>query len=95
MDNEKTILVAYINVGNLDEEDIPQYLNEYENLLNTNNLNTFLIIVPIFEGHNWVECINPKYITEKGLIEENEKRMEDLNNYIRSLTKNNNEKKED
>lgn len=95
MDNEKTILVAYINVGNLDEEDIPQYLNEYGQLLNTNNLNTFLIIVPIFGGQNRVECINPKYITEKGLIEENEKRMKDLNNYIKNLTNDVHEKKED
>ena len=71
MNNENTehplILVHYININGMTQENADNMLNDisqnislyskqYDNLMN--------FIVPIREGENRVECINPQFISE-------------------------------
>ena len=62
-DCEKLFIVMYVNVRNIDMEDVPEYLHEVKNALYYDEtVNT--IVVPIRDGDTRIECINPALLTD-------------------------------
>lgn len=78
MDKEKKILVAYIGVGNIDNDDVEEYVYKVGKRIIPTSFDGEMIIVPIDENNSRIECINPKYITDEGLIFEHTIIMQEL-----------------
>ena len=83
MNNNQHIYVIYIDVRNISDELKEQFS---ENILNNfkNVFNGIFLTIPHYNDTK-IECINPKYITEKELIEENQKLIKEMNEKIKKL----------
>ncbi|MFW6272375.1 MAG: hypothetical protein ACOC2U_01180 [bacterium] len=79
MEDNKLILVYYISVIDLDPEDIPNYMERVRDKISIPDFNGHSIFIPVFTNETRIECINPKYITEKDLIKEHVSLMKKLN----------------
>ena len=59
---DKTILVFYINVGNLDHGDVPKYIDNMKQKLTLksekDNDSMIRYFIPIREGDSRIECLN-------------------------------------
>ena len=81
MNKEKIILIHYINVSNIDSNDVSKIMEEIINkfsLKQENNIISYWI--PVREGDTRVECINPKLVSEEDFTEA--KRVLDRNQEI-------------
>jgi len=76
---ENLILVYYIGVGNMAQEDIENFIQKIKNRMIPETFKGEIIIIPQYDLNTRVECINPKYITDKELIQEHENLMKKLN----------------
>lgn len=91
---DRKILVFYIGIGNLDNSEVEQYINRVRQRFFTDEfltkINAEIILLPTRTENSSIECINPKYITEKELIDKHEDLMKDylftLNKYIKKST---------
>ena len=87
---DKLILVYYISIGNVDMDDVEEFMNRVMEKISANSVSedTEILAIPIY-GETKVECINPKYITDTDLIKKHERTMselhEKLNNQIDQL----------
>lgn len=85
---DKKILVFYIDVRNLDSNDIGKYISELNKKLELSNPDYNSIFIPTYSDTK-VECINPKYITDielkKTHLEKIGKLNEELINSIKDL----------
>jgi hypothetical protein len=81
MSKEKIILIHYINVGNIDGNNVSEMM---ENVVNKFSLkeedNIISYWIPVREGETRVECINPKLVSEEDFTEA--KRVLDRNQEI-------------
>lgn len=84
MENNKLILVYYINVSHIENiNDIPEYMERVKDKIVIDALDGHSIFVPINNGDETrIECINPKYVTNKELIENHNQMMEKINNNL-------------
>lgn len=84
--NDKLILVYYIDVREVLEEQIPELMSRIMGRIKLESPEIGEIIALPIRNETRVECINPKYITEPELIREHRLKMdfllEKLNNYI-------------
>ena len=67
---EKIILVHYINIGNMDYNDVNKFMEEIAekfSLKEEDNIISYWI--PVNNGETRVECINPKLISEEDYLE--------------------------
>jgi hypothetical protein len=85
-DCDKLILVYYIDVRTINYDDVGSYIKQImEKVTIKMPIIGEIIAIPIY-GETRIECINPKYITEKELIREHrlklDKLHEMLDNYI-------------
>ena len=81
MSKEKIILVHYINVGNINSNDVAEIMKDIVNkfsLKEEDNIISYWI--PVREGDTRVECINPKLVSEEDFAEA--KRVLDRNQKI-------------
>ena len=78
MDN-KLILVYYIGVKSIDDEDIPEYMNKVAKSISINSVECEIIFIPVMSYDTRIECINPKYITDNELIFKHNNLMNELN----------------
>jgi hypothetical protein len=81
MSKEKIILVHYINVGNINSNDVAEIMKDIVNkfsLKEEDNIISYWI--PVREGDTRVECINPKLVSEEDFVEA--KRVLDRNQKI-------------
>jgi hypothetical protein len=81
MSKEKIILIHYINVGNIDGNDVSKMMEDVINkfsLKEEDNIISYWI--PVREGETRVECINPKLVSEEDFTEA--KRVLDRNQEI-------------
>lgn len=62
---DKIILVAYINVGQMNNETIYEELTHTSQVLNRLDENVRSLIIPTREGETRVECINPQLVSEE------------------------------
>lgn len=88
-ENNRLILVFYIDVSNLYKEDIPAYMNEVAIELSKNDNNTDKYFIPIFEGDSRIECINPVMISEEEYAEVKRK-IDEIDKIFKDLIKDNN-----
>ena len=68
MNQDTILLVIYIAVGELPDNDIPEYIKRMKLKIKdeiTNVDNSYLFFVPIRSGQTRIECINPKYFSKK------------------------------
>ena len=81
MSKEKIILIHYINVGNIDVNNVSEMMEDVINkfyLKEEDNIISYWI--PVREGETRVECINPKLVSEEDFTEA--KRVLDRNQEI-------------
>jgi hypothetical protein len=81
MSKEKIILIHYINVGNIDGNNVSEMMEDVVNkfsLKEEDNIISYWI--PVREGETRVECINPKLVSEEDFTEA--KRVLDRNQEI-------------
>jgi hypothetical protein len=77
MENNKLILVYYINVLNVN--DVQGYMDSVKDKIVIDNFNGYSIFIPVTTHESKIECINPKYITEKELIDKHLSMLKELN----------------
>lgn len=62
----KIILVHYVNVSKLSDNEIPEYFNNlvehYKKYMDDSILQYW---IPILNGDSRIECLNPKLVTEQ------------------------------
>lgn len=59
MDKDKIYLVAYINVADIDREDISPYLLQAKNALLPHDESVEVLVIPVYETDTHIDCINP------------------------------------
>jgi hypothetical protein len=78
---EKIILIHYINVGNMDGEDVSKYMEEIVKRCSPKEEDNIISYwIPVREGESRVECINPKLVSQEDFTEA--KRVLDRNQKI-------------
>ena len=78
---EKIILVHYINVGNIDGNDVSKIMEDVvKNFSPKEEDNIISYWFPVREGETRVECINPKLVSQEDFTEA--KRVLDRNQEI-------------
>jgi len=82
--NYPLVLVHYINISELEMQEAGQLLNEIVEIIDENTEkyeNILNLIVPIQNGENRVECINPQYLGDEK-YEEIQKTAEDFKSLL-------------
>lgn len=88
---EKIILVFYLKIGNMSEENAVSIIEKFRLELEREE-NIIYYIIPIRDGETKVECINPKLVSEedyqqaKKVLENNQKVVNEI---VESYQKNN------
>ena len=89
----KLILVYYIDVRHLENEDIPYFMKRVMGNIKLESSDISEIIALPVKNASKVECINPKYITEPELIREHRLKMDELHEIMDNFIKENNDGK--
>jgi hypothetical protein len=78
---EKIILVHYINVGNIDGNDVSKIMEDVVKKFSPKEEDNIISYwIPVREGETRVECINPKLVSQEDFTEA--KRVLDRNQEI-------------
>lgn len=81
------LLVFYIGVLHVEASEIGEYINQAAEKMVPKNFEGTVLFFPSLESsESRVECINPRYVTDTRLIEENELLLKNLNKKINELT---------
>ena len=81
MNKEKIILIHYINVGNIDGNNVSKMMENVVNKFSPKEEDNIISYwIPVREGETRVECINPKLVSEEDFTEA--KRVLDRNQEI-------------
>ena len=81
MSKEKIILIHYINVGNIDGNNVSEMIeNVVKKFSPKEEDNIISYWIPVREGETRIECINPKLVSEEDFTEA--KRVLDRNQEI-------------
>ncbi len=82
---DKLILVYYISINHINVDDIPEYMKGVMNRIGATSIteNSEVIAIPVY-GETKIECINPKYITDSGLIKQHERTMSKLHEKLKN-----------
>ena len=84
--NEKHIYVLYLDIRNISNDLVDEYsLNVTQKFKDT--FDGIFIVIPHYNDSK-LECINPKYITEKELIEKNKKAIVEMTKKINQFINN-------
>lgn len=78
MEKEYKILVIYVGVAGIRGEDIRDFVQQVSQKITPKTFEGEIIIVPTQSPDTRIECINPKYITEEQLIQDNTELMKKL-----------------
>lgn len=92
---DKLILVLYVDVQNLEESTINEYVKHVSNRLFpedvTAKLDATTFVIPRIGGGTTIEAINPKFIVDNDLYKEFRLKFdvlnEHINDYINTKTK--------
>ena len=91
MSKEKIILIHYINVGNIDGNNVSEMMeNVVKKFSPKGEDNIISYWIPVREGETRVECINPKLVSEEDFTEAKrvlDRNQEIVNNIINWKTK--------
>jgi len=82
---EKIILVHYINIGNIDGNDVSKIMEDVVKKLSPKEEDNIISYwIPVREGETRVECINPKLVSQedfteaKQVLDRNQKIVNDI-----------------
>lgn len=93
MDNN-LILVLYLGIGNMIEEDVPEYAGRIQKSLFPEEvikkLGATLFIIPRRDIQTTLDCINPKYVVDKELYESYNEKLKFLVKEMNQFTNNDN-----
>lgn len=64
-DKDKIILVAYVNIGGINERDASEALIEISKALCFFDNSVMPLVVPVREEETRIECINPQLVSEE------------------------------
>ena len=91
MNKEKIILIHYINVGNIDDNDVSEMMKNVVNKFSPKEEDNIISYwIPVREGETRVECINPKLVSQEDFTEAKrvlDRNQEIVNNIINWKTK--------
>jgi len=87
----KLILVYYIDVRHLKDEEIPYFMKSVMQNIRLKSPEIGEIIALPVKNVSKVECINPKYITEPELIREHRLKIDELHEIMEKFIKENND----
>jgi hypothetical protein len=73
------ILVIYVGVAGIRSEDISDYINKVAARITPVTFEGEIIYLPAQSYDTRIECVNPVYITEEQLIQENTLKIKKLN----------------
>ena len=66
LNKDKIIIVAYVNVGSIHDDDIRAFLKRTAEALKPEDDGSSLFyIIPVREEDSRIECINPKFVSEE------------------------------
>ena len=92
---EEKILVIYVGVAGIRSEDIHSYTHKLAEKIIPDTFRGEVIMLPVQSTDTKIDCINPQYITETGLIREHTEMMnklqEELQKQLELLKQQNNE----
>lgn len=88
-ENNRLILVFYIDVSRVYSDDVPAYMYELAADLSKNDDGTDKYFIPIYEGDSRLECINPVMISEEEYAEVKRK-IDEIDKIFKDLIKDNN-----
>ena len=80
---KNNILVIYVGVAGIRAEDIPEYVNKVAAKITPVTFEGEIIYIPIQSNDTRIECVNPKYITDIELINENRTKIKELNEELK------------
>jgi hypothetical protein len=75
---EKKLLVFYVGVAGVRSEDIRDFIKKITERITPETFQGEIIIIPTQSMETRVECIDPKYITKKELIDQHTELMKKL-----------------
>lgn len=79
---DSLIIVFYINVSDVDPQEMPVYMNDIkDNFAKDKADDVVEIFIPIKNGDSRVECINPKAVSDNDMLRINTL-INELNNKI-------------
>ena len=84
---EKKILVIYVGVAGLSSDEVYEYTHEVADKVIPSTFYGEIIVIPVLTNETRIDCINPKYITDKELIKNNTELMKKLNNELKNQSK--------
>lgn len=77
----KIILSAYINIGNLDEDEANQYLTKIKEHIKTKGI--IYHIIPVRDQETKIECVYPNLVSDKKTKEKLNACLDDIINNIK------------
>lgn len=94
--SEKLILVYYVSVVGIPENEFEKFLTKISKNIKSNSItnNSEIIVIPVY-GESRIECINPKYITNSDLIKKHERLMAELHEHLDNQLEQLKEKKDE
>lgn len=75
---KNNIFVIYVGVAGVRSDDISDYVHEVCKRITPETIEGEIITIPIQAYDTRIECINPKYITEKDLIDKHTELIKNL-----------------
>lgn len=84
---ENKILVFYVGIMGVPQDKIEEFIHKVSKKITPTTFKGEIIIIPIQSYDTRVDCINPKYITDKELIQENENLLKELNHNLHNQLK--------
>lgn len=75
---ENKILVIYVGVAGIRSEDIEEFTKKVTKKLIPTTFQGEVIVIPTQSTNTRIECINPKYIMDKNLIQEHTEMIKNL-----------------
>lgn len=79
-------LVMYVNIGGVNSEDVPAFLNKFADVFQYDD-SIERLIIPTREGESRVECINP-VLLDKEQYAEVERKIEGIKKEVSEALKN-------
>jgi hypothetical protein len=92
---EKKIIVIYVGVAGIRSEDIDTFVKAVTGRIIPVTFEGEIITIPVQSSNTWIDCINPRYITDEALIKEHTEKMkklqDELQNQLERLKENKND----
>ena len=93
--NETKIIVIYVGVYGVREEDISTYVERVTSRISPKSINAEIIVIPTQSTETRIDCINPLYIKDDFLINKHEFLMKELHRNLEEQIKYLNDEKKD